>query len=197
MFVFSVCRLVSRRCHNISSLPDGCSAPSQNRTCAVNAYCTQLSPVYTIVPSDALLSDTRRSNPSASRAGQCHSVQPSIETFPSPGRLARLAAATQRAEQLPLHCCAELHQPGPIVIDPIVLIVTLQLPLHGLPHDGQRCCQMTAKPIRHRLHLGSEFLLRRAPHQFEFACAAKTAVVASPCLPSLLPFCVRFNRALR
>ena len=32
MFVFSVCRLVSRRCHNISAIPQLCPRPSQNRT---------------------------------------------------------------------------------------------------------------------------------------------------------------------
>jgi hypothetical protein len=31
-FVFSVCRLVSRRCHNISSILKLHSSPSQNRT---------------------------------------------------------------------------------------------------------------------------------------------------------------------
>ena len=32
MFVFSVCRLVSRRCHNISAIHQLCLKPSQNRT---------------------------------------------------------------------------------------------------------------------------------------------------------------------
>jgi hypothetical protein len=37
-FVFSVCRLVSRRCHAISSIL-GCPArPSQNRACAIHAH---------------------------------------------------------------------------------------------------------------------------------------------------------------
>lgn len=31
-FVFSVCRLVSRRCHNISSVPELFPSPAQNRT---------------------------------------------------------------------------------------------------------------------------------------------------------------------
>ena len=31
-FVFSVCRLVSRRCHNISAIHQLCLTPSQNRT---------------------------------------------------------------------------------------------------------------------------------------------------------------------
>src|SRR4029077_14477523 len=31
-FVFSVCRLVSRRCHSISALHQLCLSPSQNRT---------------------------------------------------------------------------------------------------------------------------------------------------------------------
>ncbi len=37
-FVFSVCRLVSRRCHAISSILGCPTRPSQNRACAIYAH---------------------------------------------------------------------------------------------------------------------------------------------------------------
>src|SRR5205085_2588870 len=38
MFVFPVCRLVSRRCHNISTIHQLSPAPLQNRACAIYAH---------------------------------------------------------------------------------------------------------------------------------------------------------------
>jgi len=63
MFVFSVCRLVSWRCHNISAIFNGTSALSQNRTCPVKASGSQLSPVYAILPISTSVSDTRLASP--------------------------------------------------------------------------------------------------------------------------------------
>jgi len=49
MFVFSVCRLVSRRCHNIPAIHQLYPSPSQNRACAINAHGSSHGPSRGIV----------------------------------------------------------------------------------------------------------------------------------------------------
>ena len=61
--------------------------------------------------------------------------------------LALLAAATHPAEYQSLHAPQVLHQPRPIVIDPIVLIMPAKLAVERLPDFVDRLRQVMTQPF--------------------------------------------------
>ena len=112
-------------CHKISSMSDRTLTPSQNRTGAVNASGSQLTRVTNLSHSPAQRDQIRQ----LPRSGQLVAINVSVKLRPV--HRPRLRAAIQPAEGQPLRHPAELHQPRPIVIDPVVLIVAPQLRIAG------------------------------------------------------------------
>ncbi len=63
--------------------------------------------------------------------------------------LALLAATTHPAEHQSLHTLQVLHQPRPIVIDPVVLIVPLKFRVEDRLDFRYRSRQLTSQPVLH------------------------------------------------
>ena len=90
----------------------------------------------------------------------------------------RLRAAIQPAIRQPLRQAAEFHQPGPIVIDPVVLIVPTELRIQTRPHFRHRRRQVQVKPVLQVAYLRFELLLGCPPFQLEPFRAALAAVMS-------------------
>jgi len=99
MFVFPVCRLVSRRCHNISTIHQLSPAPLQNRACAIYAHGS----------SNGLLLSAMRSSSVNIFSRFCVrsmfpcSARPSVDPFP-PAALPAFIGTMGRSDSLPLIC---------------------------------------------------------------------------------------------
>ena len=88
-----------------------------------------------------------------------------------------LAATAQPAHRHANRRLAELHQTRPIVIDPVVLIVTTKLRIERLPDFFGRDRQVGSKPCLQFPKFHTQLLRRRFPLQLELACAAVAAVM--------------------
>src|SRR6056297_1073197 len=70
------------------------------------------------------------------------------------------------------------HQHRPIVIDAVVLVVTAELRVEGLPHLADRNVQLTVEPATQLHDLLPIFLPRRFPFQLELAGAAAPTIMS-------------------
>ena len=180
-----MCSLLSTRflwwCNNISSMPNCTLKPSQNRTCAVNASGSQLTPVtlaeQSALPIASLRISTRHRNQVHDPAGVRQRMLSKVRVVGIPTDPRVLTPTPQPTQPHPAGRFPVFHHPTPIVIDVVVLKVTLQLRTEGLPDFRCRFRQVRAEPSLEFPQLRPQLLRRRLPFQLELACAAPAAVM--------------------
>ena len=95
-----------------------------------------------------------------------------------PVHAAGLTAAAQVTLRHHANLVAIRHQQRPIVIDPVILIVSAKFRVQRTPHHAHRSRQLVVRPETHLLQLHAQFLTRRLPFQFEATGTTQAAVVS-------------------
>ena len=149
------------------------SAPSQNRTCAVNASGSQLPLVYR-QQSGCHCSSSGYQISESFGTGQRIALQ--ISTKGSQADAAFLAATTYPAVSESLRSFLVFDQTRPIVIDAVVLIMTSKLAVQCRPDFADRLCQIVTQPFFQLGKLATQLLTGCFPLQLESAQAAMAEI---------------------